>query len=328
MIIMSAELNSVGIGLGSLEQPTEFELYEFPWKYIGYKDLAAYVASDPDFFALRRFDRLHMRSLLTLQDQLCELEQKLDAMDSHFSQRSVKLKGSKPPRVIDTSQFSNELAGESLRDINNGTIRDDMADRAALVEEITAKLKEYDEAMKRYAWMRRLSPAPERNIKNLETWFDNNEGAIMEAEKEFIEHRDELISMSSPKSMARKWFEDQILLRADMGLRFLRKKRGQYSALGSRDEKSTHVFSDQAMDTLESLAVFLAALVMLVGPLWILERLDTLQRKLIVITVFVFLCLGFLSLATLGRPFEKLAATAGYSAVLVVFLQLGSKPSD
>ncbi|KAI1109535.1 hypothetical protein F5Y14DRAFT_431991 [Nemania sp. NC0429] len=319
---MSIELNSVGFDSDNFDQPTEFELHVSPWKYIGYKDLTAYAASDPDFFAVRRFDRLHMRSLLTLQDQLCELEQKLDEMDNHFSQRNVKLVGGKPPRVVNISRFQDEPGGDPPRDINNGTIRDDLAERVTLVAEVTKKLKEYDEAIQRYSWMRRLSPAPKRNIENMETWFSNNDGAIMDEEREFIEHRNELVSMSSPKSIARQWFEDQILL---LKLSLFKKTPGKRSALSSRDRKATYVFSDQAMDILESVVINSGACVMLIAPLWILETLNSLQHKLIVITIFVILCLGFLSLATLARPFEKLAATAGYSAVLVVFLQLGSE---
>jgi hypothetical protein len=159
--------------------------------------------------------------------------------------------------------------------------------------------------------MRRLSPAPERNIKNIESWFENNDGAIMDAETDFIKHRDELISMSSPKSIARQWFEDQVLLPTGLKLGVFKKTHGQRSALSLRDQKSTYVFSDRAMDILESIAVFSMASLMLIAPLWILETMNSLKQKLIVITVFVILCLGFLSLATLARPFEKLAATAG-----------------
>ncbi|KAI8633267.1 hypothetical protein F5Y19DRAFT_294844 [Xylariaceae sp. FL1651] len=321
---MFASLNSVEIDSESSNIPTENELYQYPWKYIGYKDFAAYVASDPDFFAFRRFDRLHTRTLLSLQDQLSELEQQLDLMDKRFSRKSTKIVGSCPPIIVDNLKVTDETGDNIPRDINNGTIRDDLEERAALITDIAAKLREYDEAVLRYSKMRRLFPAPERNVQNLKTWFENNEGAIMEAETQFIQHRDELVSMSAQKSALRQWFEDQVVYRTHTKFGMFKKQAQSSSILSTQDQKSTYTVSDEAIDIFGSFAVFVAALTMLVTPLWILQSLDTLQQKLIVITIFIMICLAFLSLATLGRPFESLAATAGYSAVLVVFLQLGS----
>ncbi|KAI0440058.1 hypothetical protein F4803DRAFT_528873 [Xylaria telfairii] len=322
---MSASLGSVASYLDSFESPTEQELYDYPWKYIGYKDFAAYTASDPDFFALRRFDRLHTRSLLTLQDQLGELEERLDQMDSQLSNRNTKLIGANPPRVINIHLERDRLSHDVPRDVNNGTIRDDLAERTTLIAQVTAKLGQYDEAVIRYSQMRGLFPASKENVSNIKAWLHNNNGAIMEAETQFIHNCDELISVCAPKSTVRQWFENQVVLRAHPKLRFFGMKAHQRSPLNPHEEITTYTFSDKAVEIFGSLMVFAAASAMLIAPLWILPSLGTLEQKLGVITVFILLCLGFLSLTTLGRPFERLAATAGYSAVLVVFLQLGSQ---
>jgi len=89
--------------------------------------------------------------------------------------------------------------------------------------------------------------------------------------------------------------------------------------------------------------IFLAAITMLIAPLWILTKTESLNQKLGIITTFLMLFLGVLNWGTVSRPFDILAATAGYemppshmavmatvimltcyrySAVLVVFLQL------
>lgn len=47
----------------------------------GYPRLAAFLNLDRDFSVLKRFDYLHMRSLLDLQDQLSELEERLNQCD-------------------------------------------------------------------------------------------------------------------------------------------------------------------------------------------------------------------------------------------------------
>jgi len=86
---------------------------------------------------------------------------------------------------------------------------------------------------------------------------------------------------------------------------------------------------------------------MLIAPMWILNTLQNPVQKLAVITAFIVVFLGFLSSTTAAKPFESLAAVAAwvslllttgnvltiycrYSAVLMVFLQLGasSPPSS
>ncbi|KAI3335893.1 hypothetical protein F4824DRAFT_462831 [Ustulina deusta] len=230
-----------------------------------------------------------------------------------------------PPEIVDQFGVNAEAHDEIPRDINNGTIRDDLPERRSLIANISAKLKEYDEAVLRYSEMRRLLPAPDRNVRNLQTWFENNEGAILKEETEFIQHRDELISISTPKSTLRQWFEDHIVTRVDVMGMF---KRQTKLNLGTYDQTSVYTFSDDAINTLGSLAVFVVALVMLITPLWILQSLEVLQKKLAAITVFVVVFLAFLTVTTPGHPFERLAASAGYSAVLVVFLQLGPNTSN
>ncbi|KAI0548392.1 hypothetical protein F4679DRAFT_322579 [Xylaria curta] len=313
---MVANLDTVKINTES-EDPSKQELYEYPWKYIGYRGFSTFASADSDFFALRRFDRLHARALFSLQDELSDLEQKLDQMDELFSRKSTKLVGSRPPKIIDKYAISANDGPQ--RDINNGTIRDDLLERRILIADISAKLQKYDEAVLRYSKMRRLSPAPDRNVRNIKMWLKNNNGAILKEETEFIQHRDDLISISTPKSTLRHWFEDRVIKLAFIRDLFRRKS----SQLGAYDHTSIYTFSDDAVNTFGSLAVFVAALVMLITPLWILQSLEKLQTKLAVITVFVIAFVAFLAVTTPGRAFERLAATAGYSAVLVVFLQLG-----
>ncbi|KAI0855869.1 hypothetical protein F4860DRAFT_529870 [Xylaria cubensis] len=313
---MFANLEMVKIDAES-ENPSKHELYKYPWKYIGYRGFSAFAASDPDFFALRRFDRLHTRTLFSLQDELSDLERRLDRMDELFSRKSTKLVGSCPPKIINKSGVSANDGPQ--RDINNGTIRDDLPERKSLIASISAKLQEYDEAVLRYSEMRRLFPASDRNVRNIKMWLKNNEGAILKEETEFIQHHDDLISISTPKSTLRRWFEDRVVKHAYIRGLFRRKSL----QLGAYDNTSIYTFSDDAVNTFGSVAVFITALVMLITPLWILQSLGKLQMKLAVITVFVVAFIAFLTVTTPGRAFERLAATAGYSAVLVVFLQLG-----
>jgi len=107
----------------SAESVTQLETHEKPWKYIGYKVFSRWVASDPSFFILRRFGALNVRVALSLQDEIVQLEEKLDYMDKRYSDRDIP-------------------------DVHNGTFRDEAFtgddDRQALVKDVLPeKLTKY-----------------------------------------------------------------------------------------------------------------------------------------------------------------------------------------
>jgi hypothetical protein len=52
-----------------------------PWRFIGYPGFSKWMASDDDFFMLRRFDALAARVLLSLQWDLTKLETELNLLD-------------------------------------------------------------------------------------------------------------------------------------------------------------------------------------------------------------------------------------------------------
>lgn len=94
-------------------------------------------------------------------------------------------------------------------------------------------------------------------------------------------------------------------------------------------EMDTTVYNrDSVVDKLVTCLIMLFGLAMLIGPLWWLQHLSAdqpnLQARLEVITGFLVLFTISLSILTVAKPFEVLAATAAYGAVLMVFMQLGS----
>ena len=94
------------------------EVDEKPWKYIGYRGYSEFVASENDFFMLRRFGAVSTRVALMLQDQVVVLEDELRELDRKYSGR--------------------EAVG-----VNNGTFRDDEKDRLNVLEKLRLKLVEY-----------------------------------------------------------------------------------------------------------------------------------------------------------------------------------------
>jgi len=101
------------------QYPTLEEIYSKPWKYRGYKIFSKFVASDNDFFVIRRFGTLNARVILAMQDRISELEEQLDALDEQYS-------------VL------------SCEDLNNGSFRDEpKQDRMDIINQLKPALLEY-----------------------------------------------------------------------------------------------------------------------------------------------------------------------------------------
>ncbi len=94
-------------------------------------------------------------------------------------------------------------------------------------------------------------------------------------------------------------------------------------------EMETTVYNrDSLVHKFVTCLIMLFGLGMLIGPLWWLQHLSAeqpnLRARLEVITGFLIVFTILLSILTVARPFEVLAATPAYGAVLMVFMQLGS----
>lgn len=116
----------------------------------GYPRLAAFLALDQNFTVLKRFDYLHMRSLLEQQDELTELQERLDRCDNS-------------ERV--------QLGLSSRRQDRN-------ADRRELLRQVTAKLKVYDNSVQDYYAMLRLPEAHDKQRHSVENWFIGNKPLV------------------------------------------------------------------------------------------------------------------------------------------------------
>ena len=99
--------------------PSTPDIQQKPWKYLGYRAFSGFIASDNDFFVIRRFGTLNARIILALQDQLSQLEESLNALDMKYSHVECP-------------------------DLNNGSFREDpKADRRKIIGDIKTALLEY-----------------------------------------------------------------------------------------------------------------------------------------------------------------------------------------
>ncbi|KAH6682598.1 hypothetical protein B0J14DRAFT_573949 [Halenospora varia] len=281
--------------------PSQAEIDEKPWKYLGYNAFSSYLVSDPDNLVVRRFSKLFSRGLLYIQDHLSELEAKLDALDKKYT----------------------DIVPEE-DEVNNGTARDDMMDRKALVYEISKVQLKYYKMILMYSELGSWKCPKKRSIQNVHTWlFTNFPGVIMDDEADFIRHEDDLVSIiRAEKSPTRTLFEDWVLFRVKAIRRFFEKTEND--SICEADKQTRKSVSEERLDVFSSLSILTVGLALFIAPLWILQTLNVFRWKLLVITIFVILFMTILTFSTIGRPFEVLATTAGYSAVMVVFLQFGT----
>ncbi|KAL7943826.1 hypothetical protein V8C42DRAFT_328546 [Trichoderma barbatum] len=289
-----------------------------PWRYIGYRGYSRFISSVNDFFILRRFSVLNVRVALALQHQLVMLERQLDELDDKYE--------GDPP-------------------VHNGRFEGDAEDREELLSRIEEKLRKYNELILQQSALRSYKPAPQQNIKNIFRWHSNHaHRAVCLHEQQYLhygrgdgylngyadaceetEHTqktrtdDDLICVvQQDKAPLRRVVDSSRIFRS---MSLSETKRGQAS---EHDAEDVSYYSEKRLDLFVSLTTTMIGLAMLVTPLWILQSTKSLQIKLIVITVFIIVFLLVLSFGMVARPFEALGATAGYAAVLMVFIQLGT----
>jgi hypothetical protein len=93
---------------------------------VGYRDFSRWVASDQAWFITRRFSTLNARIILRLQDNVVELEKKLNKLDLQYSQ-------------------SSDIMGDN-DETHNGSFRlEAFNDRKKVIKDLAEALREYSE---------------------------------------------------------------------------------------------------------------------------------------------------------------------------------------
>jgi hypothetical protein len=169
--------------------------------------------------------------------------------------------------------------------------------------------------------LRARAEALPKNITNVCNWFENNQAAIDANEQKYITHTEDLISILPQESTPlRRFLERYIIFRSGT---FWLWKQPPLPHLSPHEKKLIQYANQKRLDRIITITIAVGGLGMLIAPLWVLEQVGTTWRKLAVISGFIVTFLVIISVATLARQAEALAATAAYSAVLMVFLQLG-----
>ena len=173
-----------------------------------------------------------------------------------------------------------------------------------------------------FSKIRARPKAEARQINNLKEFKRRN--AIKAEEMEFMkeEHEHDLISINDhPSTPLGKMLAATRLIRLS---RFMQAK----PVGGQSSSQYTHYASDEALGNLSTGSIIVLGLFMLLGPIWWLEYVSDSKVRLGIITGFLAFFMGLMSLATVNRPFEVVASSAAYAAVLMVFMQVDAKQKE
>ncbi|KAI9867436.1 MAG: hypothetical protein M1813_008994 [Trichoglossum hirsutum] len=274
--------------------PTVEEVEKKPWKYIGYHIFTQWAASDDDFFVVRRFGALNTRVILKWQDDITRLEEELETLEKENSR----------------------VGGPA---VNNGSFRHDAVPRRRqILMECYTKLKEYNDFIASYSTLRSRPPANPHEITNVKNWFYRYPAAILDSEAEYVNHTDDLMSIVPKiKTPLRSVLENIRGFRLSSIFRIK-----PTTAPEIYDPETTHYHSDTRMELFVTIVIVSIGLLMLIAPLWVLMFVGNQIKRLAIITAFIIVFLLLISTVTVAKPFESLAATAAYSAVLMVFMQM------
>ncbi|KAF2026143.1 hypothetical protein EK21DRAFT_92684 [Setomelanomma holmii] len=270
-----------------------------PWKYEGYQAISKWMASDDDFFVFRRFESLNADTILWMQDHIARLETELKAMH----------------KLVADSKLEQNLRNDSHR-----WDEQHMPRRTQIMGELSRQLLHYNQFVDAFSKVRARPRAEKRQVDNVVNWLDR--GAIVEEEADFANHASDLISINArTRTPLGRWLE---------GCR----KPHLWRIFREKDRPGLHVkaastvySSNQKFDRLTSRTIIVLGLVMLLAPMWWLEFVSSSNIRLGIITGFLCVFISIMSTATINQPFQVVAATAAYAAVLMVFMQIDSNGS-
>lgn len=156
----------------------------------------------------------------------------------------------------------------------------------------------------------------------MKAWFEDvHPYAIEHNESQFIARKDDLIAVQPKrKSRFRHFLESTPLLRIPVIRNVFDREPDDFNII---KDSETIWHNDKKVERFSSVVVAIVGLAMLTGPLWILEYVNGAAIRLGVITGFIAVFFVLVSVATTARIFDALVAAAAYSAVLMVFLQIG-----
>ncbi|KAH8692643.1 hypothetical protein BGW36DRAFT_430398 [Talaromyces proteolyticus] len=136
----------------------------------------------------RRFENVNHRILLYLQDEISQMEEELQLMDKYDANHRAA--------VAEEEGVLPEPASRRM-DVEACHFSGFHARRTELMERLSYKINQYNDALYNYNRMRQsLSPASSRDVHTYRAWIHEN-APIAKNETKFLDHELDLISMNA-----------------------------------------------------------------------------------------------------------------------------------
>ncbi|KAF2498492.1 hypothetical protein BU16DRAFT_548249 [Lophium mytilinum] len=269
---------------------------EQTWKYQGYNEFSKWMASDDDFFVLRRFGKLNALAILWLQYRIVNIEDELEAIHETIADAA-----------LETGRKNSSFKADEKQEVRRAKLMGDLKGELLTV---------VDEYITTYSTIRARRRASTRQIANVKNWATRK--AVTTNEMRYLNHPGDLISISDrPRPVIHALLNNRLLRKSPI----FRKRRYEDTHI---DSESTSYASNNRLEAFSNSSIIFLGFGMLLGPMWWLNFVTNNTKRLSIITGFVLLSMVIMSLATVNRPLEVVAATAAYAAVLTVFMQLGA----
>ncbi|KAF5008705.1 hypothetical protein FDECE_5032 [Fusarium decemcellulare] len=239
----------------------------------------------------RTFSRLHARVLLHKQDELAQLEQRLDRLDQA------------------------DLQFDAYRLLTNRYGSGD-EERRILLREIEVKLNEYTHLER---------PDPEESqIKSVRSWMKGNK-PVLAPEATFLNDWSDL--KRARPSVERGGLESFIERGLDYpGLRRIYEFLSLVDSSSKSDDPRVKLFKTSRLVAVSRALTTILAVTTLVLPIGVLYCVEPIPERLGIIAAFTIIFSSALCWLTSSRNYEIFSATAAYCAVMVVFV--GSLPGS
>ncbi|KAJ8114951.1 hypothetical protein OPT61_g3286 [Boeremia exigua] len=270
---------------------TSISLKERP---LGYPRCAAFQSSEACFSIYRSFDYLHSRVILGMQDDLRQLENKLNRLDTNEEEeRALK---------------SNREAG---------------TERLGLLADIRDKLIKYDEILMKARDMNGFQRPSDRDYASLRNWY-HRQNPLLAHDRAFIKLREDLVTLRQGREWAGfdGWIESTInKLPPRVKDLFTTKELKEKS-----DDPILTYYSPSRIEKLVGIFITLIIFVLLILPVIAMYKLTSVGNRnstidaVGLLVVFTLLFSAAMSLLTKAKRHELFAASAAYCAVLVVFI--------
>jgi len=256
----------------------------------------------------RRFGRLYSRLLLYRQDELRELEECLDNMDE-----------------VDSKDDDATKKCLKSRDLDDHREQPKKESRRALLLTIERKAMHYGQLLLQAQQLVALQKPSKRDHASLKNFLENDNPPLLGEDRAFIYEKDDLVTLQSGRENA--WLDGFV----ERALKACHCWPIQYifcstETMAKTNDPNIHYYTRGRIAAFVTLIITLMVLTLMVIPIWIMCYLTTMNANgtntfcMGVLLVSTLLFSSVLSLFTKARRHEILAASAGYAAILVVFI--------